>query len=254
MNLGIQGKVALVTGASSGIGRACALALAAEGAALAVAARRMPELQKVCALARESFDVQAMAFEVDLSDASSIATMLGAVCDRFGPPDILIANSGGPKPGTFTEVSREDWDTAYRGIFQSVIALVDGVVPEMRKKKWGRIVLLASSSVKAPIRSLVLSNAFRTGLVSAMKTLSIEVARDGVTINTIATGRIATDRLRQLYPTDAAWQRAEQEIPIGRIAAPDEFAPAVTFLCSQPASYITGQTLAIDGGLIGSLL
>jgi 3-oxoacyl-[acyl-carrier protein] reductase len=254
MNLGIRGKVALVTGASSGIGRACALALAAEGVTLAVAARRLPELQKVAELARGLSGCEALAFEVDLNDTGSIASMLQAVRDRLGAPEILIANSGGPKPGTFTQTAREDWDSAYRGIFQSVIALVDGVLPEMRENKWGRIVLLASSSVKAPIANLVLSNAFRTGLVSAMKTLSLEVARDGVTINTIATGRIATDRLKQLYTTDEAWQRAEQEIPMGRIAVPEEFAPAVAFLCSHPASYITGQTLAIDGGLIASLL
>lgn len=254
MDLGIKGRVALVTGASSGIGRACALALAAEGVALAVAARRLPELEKVAAEAVSAGAPGAMGFEVDLADPASIGAMLQAVRNGFGPPEIVVANSGGPKPGTFSQTSLEDWDTAYRGVFQSMITLVSGVVPDMRKRKWGRIVLLASSSVKTPIPTLVLSNAYRTGLVSAMKTLSLEVAPDGVTINTIATGRIATDRLRQLYKTDDEWEHAAREIPMKRIATPAEFAPAVAFLCSQPASYITGQTLAVDGGLIGSLL
>jgi len=254
MNLGIRGRVALVTGASSGIGRACALALAAEGVNLAVAARRMPELKKVAEEAVQAGASTATAFEVDLTEAASIGQMLRDVRDQLGPPEIVVANSGGPKPGTFSQTSHDDWDTAYRGVFQSMISLLGGVVPEMRARKWGRIVLLASSSVKTPIPTLVLSNAFRTGLVSAMKTLSVEVAPDGVTINTIATGRIATDRLRQLYQTDDEWERAAQEIPMKRIASPDEFAPAIAFLCSQPASYITGQTLAVDGGLIDSLL
>ncbi|MFN2527707.1 MAG: SDR family oxidoreductase [Candidatus Baltobacteraceae bacterium] len=254
MDLGIKGRVALVTGASSGIGRACALALAAEGVALAVAARRMPELKKVTEEALQAGAPSAAAFEVDLTDLPSIGQMLRDVRDQLGPPEILVANSGGPKPGKFLQTSHEDWDTAYRGVFQSMISLVNGVVPEMRARKWGRIVLLASSSVKTPIPTLVLSNAFRTALVSAMKTLSVEVASDGVTVNTIATGRIATDRLRQLYKTDDEWERAAQEVPMKRIASPNEFAPAIAFLSSQPASYITGQTLAVDGGLIDSLL
>jgi len=254
MDLGIKNRVALITGASSGIGRACALALAAEGVTLAVAARRMPELEQVAEQATQAGAQGAKGFVVDLSDSASIGRMLQGVRDRFGPPQIVVANSGGPKPGTFSQTSSEDWDTAYRGVFQSMIALVSGVVPDMRKRKWGRIVLLASSSVKMPIPTLVLSNAYRTGLVSAMKTLSLEVAPDNVTINTIATGRIATGRLRQLYKTDDEWDHAAQEIPMKRIATPEEFAPAIAFLCSQPASYITGQTLAVDGGLIGSLL
>jgi 3-oxoacyl-[acyl-carrier protein] reductase len=132
-----------------------------------------------------------------------------------------------------------------------MLDLVDGVLPVMRERAWGRIVALASSSVEQPIANLVLSNAFRSALVSTLKTLSSEVARDGITVNTIATGRVATDRLRSLYGNDEEMIRAaEREIPIGRVATPEEFAPLVAFLCGEGARYVTGQTIAIDGGLI----
>ena len=253
MDLGIAGRVALVTGASSGLGRACALSLAAEGATVAVAARRRAELDQVAAEATAAGAAGAAGFEVDLSDPASIGAMVARVRERFGPVEILIANSGGPKPGTFTQLQPDDWERGFQGVLRSIITLTSAVIPDMRRAKWGRIVTLASTSVKQPIATLALSNAFRTAVVSAMKTLSAEVAADGVTVNCIATGRIATDRLHSLYETQEAWARAEQEIPARHIATPEEFAPLVTFLAGRPASYVTGQTIAIDGGLIGGL-
>jgi len=254
MDLKIRGRVALVTGASSGIGRACGLALAGEGARVALAARRMPELHSAAEAASAAGAADALAFHVDLADPESFRALGPAVRARLGPVDLLVANTGGPKAGTFSEMGPANWDAAYRGIFASAISLVRSVLPGMRERKYGRIVLLASTSVKQPIPTLVLSNAFRVGLVAAMKTLSYEVAGDGITVNCIATGRIATDRLRELYPSNADWTRAAAEIPAGRIASPEEFAPAVAFLCSEGAGYITGQTIAVDGGLTGSLL
>ncbi len=253
MDLAIRDKVALVTGASSGLGKACALALAAEGARVAVAARRREDLEAVAAQARDAGSPEARAFTVDLTDARSIEALLRDVRDAFGGADILIANGGGPKPGTLLQTSPDDWDAAYRSLLRSMLQLIEGAVPAMRERKWGRIVALTSSSVKQPIATLALSNMFRTALVSALKTLSGEVAKDGVTVNAIATGRILTDRLRSLYGDEVAIAQAGNEVPIGRVAQPDEFAPLVAFLCGEPARYITGQTIAVDGGLIAGL-
>jgi 3-oxoacyl-[acyl-carrier protein] reductase len=254
MDLAIRDKVALVTGASSGLGKACALALAAEGVRVAVAARRREELERVAAQAREKGAPDARAFSVDLSDARSIDVLIRDVREAFGTVDILIANSGGPKPGAFTQTSPDDWDTAYRGALRSMLQLIDGVLPGMRERRWGRIVALTSTSVKQPIATIALSNIFRTALVAALKTLSGEVGKDGVTVNAIATGRVETDRLRSLYGYDeAALENAGKEVPVGRIAQVDEFAPLVAFLCGRSAGYITGQTIAVDGGLIAGL-
>lgn len=251
MDLGLRGKVALVTGASAGLGAAVAVALGAEGARLALGARRIERLAAICEQARSAGAQEARAFRVDLAEGSSIARLLDSVRDAYGEVDVLVANGGGPKPGTYQETSAADWDTAYRTTLRPMLDLIDGVLPGMRRGGWGRIVALTSTSVKQPIANLVLSNALRTALVSALKTLSSEVARDGITVNAIATGRVATDRLRELYGSDAEMAKsAEREIPIGRVATPQEFAPLVAFLCGEPACYITGQTIAVDGGLI----
>jgi 3-oxoacyl-[acyl-carrier protein] reductase len=253
MDLGIRNRVALITGASSGLGKACALALAREGARLAVAARRRDELELVAALAREAGSPEARAFAVDLSDSGGIDALVRGVEAAFGSTDIFIANTGGPKKGTLSQTRAEDWDAGYRLLLRSILQLLDGIVPGMRERRWGRVVALTSSSVKQPIEDLALSNMFRTALVSALKTLSNEVARDGVTVNAIATGRVETDRLRYLYGDEAALKRKGEEVPVGRLATPEEFAPLVAFLCSEPARYITGQTIAVDGGLIAGL-
>ena len=254
MDLGIRERIALITGASSGIGRACALALAREGARIAVAARRTAELEMVAQEARRCGAPEAQAFTVDLNDASSIDALLAGVRDRMGEVDMLVANGGGPKAGTLLQTQAVDWDAAYHALLRSMLQLVTGVAASMRARRWGRIVALTSTSVKQPIATLAMSNVYRTALISALKTLSNDVARDGVTVNAIATGRIETDRLRSLYGNDdAALERAGAEVPIGRVAQPDELAPLVAFLCGEPARYMTGQTISVDGGLISGL-
>lgn len=254
MDLKIRGRVALVTGASAGIGEAVALALASEGVSLAVAARRRDKLEGVARRARESGATDARAYDVDLSDANAVATLLASVKSDLGDVEILVANGGGPKPGTVSDLSLDDWDCAYRTVLRGMLQLTGGVVPAMRAKKWGRIVALTSSSVKQPIPTLALSNSFRVALVAALKSLSIDVARDGITVNAIATGRVLTDRLRHLYSDEGVMERdAERDVPAGRVATPEEFAPMVAFLCGDSARYVTGQTIAIDGGLIKSL-
>jgi 3-oxoacyl-[acyl-carrier protein] reductase len=251
VDLGIKGRVALVTGASAGIGEAVALALAAEGVKLAIGARRADRLDDVAEAAKKLGAADARGFAVDLGDADSVARMLAEVRAAFGDIEIVVLNGGGPKPGRFTDVALADWDSAYRVVLRGMVELIEATLPPMRAKKWGRIVALTSNSVKQPIDNIVLSNAFRTALVAALKTLSGEVAADGVTINSIATGRVATDRLLELYGSEEKVRAAAKaEVPIGRVATPQEFAPLVAFLCGAPASYITGQTIAIDGGLI----
>jgi 3-oxoacyl-[acyl-carrier protein] reductase len=254
MDFGLRGKRALVTGASAGLGEAVALSLAREGVTLALAARNPDRLKSVAEHATQLGAEQARGFRVDLLDSASIDAMLDDVRAFFGTAEILILNGGGPKPGRFSDVTLSDWDGAYRLLLRSMLVLANALVPPMRANGWGRVVALTSTAVKQPIGTLVLSNAFRTGLVAALRTLADEVARDGVTVNCIATGRVETARLRAIYGSDASKVRdAGSEVPIGRVAAPDEFAPIVAFLCGEPARYITGQTISVDGGLVRGL-
>jgi 3-oxoacyl-[acyl-carrier protein] reductase len=254
VDLGINGRTALVTGASSGIGEAVALALAREGVRLAVAARDLEKLNGVASEAKRAGAADALAFALDLTDAHSIESAVSAARDAFGEIDIVVLNGGGPKAGRFTDMSTTDWDAAYHLLLRSMLVMLDRLVPPMRSRKWGRVVALTSTSVKQPIDTLVLSNAFRTALVAALRTLANEVAADGVTVNCIATGRVETDRLRSLYGGDERQlHEAAREIPIGRVASPEEFAPMVAFLCSVPARYVTGQTISVDGGLVRGL-
>jgi len=244
----------LVTGASSGLGEAVALALADEGVKLALASRNAERLAAVAGQAKQRGAQDARSFQLDLSEPDSIAAMLDGVRAAFGDADIVILNGGGPKPGRFTDVALADWDAAYQLLLRGMIVLLDALVPAMRANKWGRVVALTSSAVKQPIDNLVLSNSFRTALVAALRTLAVEVAPDGVTVNAIATGRVETARLRSLYGNDELkLAQAGKEVPIGYIASPAEFAPMVAFLCSEPAHYVTGQTISVDGGLVRGL-
>ncbi|HLY04006.1 MAG TPA: SDR family oxidoreductase [Candidatus Cybelea sp.] len=254
MDLQLRGRTALVLGASSGLGEAIALSLAREGVRLGLAARRTDRLEAVAAKAKELGAPEARGFTLDLHDPGSIPAMHAAFRDAFGEADIAILNGGGPKPGRFTELALADWDAGYGLLLRGMLQVLDAIVPPMRARGWGRIVALTSTSVKQPIDSLALSNVFRTALVAALRTLAVEVACDGVTVNSIATGRIETARLRALYgDDDTRLLAASSEVPMGRIASPEEFAPMAVFLCGAPASYVTGQTISVDGGLTRGL-
>ncbi|MBX3479045.1 MAG: SDR family oxidoreductase [Caulobacter sp.] len=261
MDLGIAGKTALVLGASSGLGRAIALALAKEGVSVALAARRVDRLEALAAEC-EAPGVRALPLAWDLSDRSVIDARVSAVEAALGPVDILINNTGGPPPTPAAGQDPDLWISQFQALVASVIAITDRVLPGMRERGWGRILTSTSSGVEAPIPGLALSNALRLSLVGWSKTLSREVARDGVTCNIIVPGRIATDRTRFLDE-----KRAEREgraveaveaaslaaIPAGRFGDPGEYGSVAAFLCSAPAAYVTGSIVRVDGGQIPSL-
>jgi 3-oxoacyl-[acyl-carrier protein] reductase len=245
MDLGLQGRVALVTGASQGIGRATAAELIAEGARVAMASRSE---ERITEAARE---VGGEPFVHDVADPDAAPALLDAVAARLGGPvEVLICNSGGPPAGpdplAFT---REQWEAAYRLLILGPMALVEHALPSMRERGWGRIVAVSSAAVREPIADIVLSNAHRSGLLATFRTLARAVAADGVTLNTLLTGSIATERLYSLRggPEGVA-ELARETIPAARPGTPEEMAAAAVFLCSTRAAYITGEAVRVDGG------
>jgi 3-oxoacyl-[acyl-carrier protein] reductase len=261
VNLGLDGKTALVVGGGSGLGAAVAQALAAEGARVAVAGRR-EEAAAVTAEAILAGGGEAFAVGLDLADLASLDRAVEAIRHRYDDVDILFNNSGGPPPTAAAGQSAELWREQFESMVLGVIALTDRVLPAMRRGKWGRVVTNASSGVVAPIPNLALSNALRMSLVGWSKTLAREVAADGVTVNVVVPGRIATGRAQALDEARAAREGTTVEavvgasaaaIPVGRYGYPEEYAAAVAFLASGPASFITGTMLRVDGGQIPSI-
>lgn len=240
MDLGITDRVALVTGASKGLGFGVARALATEGARVAVSSRS-PE--RIEAAAQE---IGARGYAHDAADADAAARLVQQVTRDLGAPDIVVANSGGP-PASPDALSfgPDQWHAAYETLLLGQIALIEAALPAMRERGWGRVLSISSSVVREPNPALVLSTAHRSGLLAALKTIATQVAPDGVTINTLLTGMVLTDRIRELGGDPA--QRAST-IPAQRLGTVEEFAATAAFLCSNPAGYITGTTLLIDGG------
>ncbi len=249
MDLGLSGRVALVTGASKGIGRAIAAELAGEGARVAISARSR---ENVDAAAQE---IGAEGFVLDSADLDAAPRLLRDVESRLGPIEVLVCNTGGPPAGADPlGFDREQWETAYRTLVLAQMALVERVMPGMRRRGWGRVLSIASTTVREPSPVLILSNTHRAALLAAFKTLARHVAADGVTLNTLLPGRIGTDRLYSLGGSqEAAEAAAREQVPAARLGTPEEMAAAAAFLCSDRASYITGQALAVDGGLLQSI-
>jgi len=245
MELGLEGRTALVMGASRGLGRAIAAALAREGAKVAIASRSRERIEEAAA----ALDGDVSPFVADASDLDRLEELPAEVEAALGPLDVLVANSGGPPPGGPLDQSVEEWDESYRALVLAPRLLAGAVVPGMRKRSWGRIVNVGSTSTREPITGLNLSNANRMAAVGFLKTLSREVAADGVTVNTVATGRFATDRLASNYGSmEAAEAAAREEVPARRLGRPEEYGDLVAFLCSERAAYITGAVIPIDGG------
>ncbi|HEY3776072.1 MAG TPA: SDR family oxidoreductase [Solirubrobacteraceae bacterium] len=247
MDLGISGRVALVCGATRGIGRAVAQELIAEGARVAITAR---DSARTAAVAAEIG--AAAGYGWDSNDLDAAPALIESVSAEIGPIDILITNTGGPPSGEDPlGFSSEQWRNAHRSLVESPMALLGLVVPGMRERRWGRVVGIASTSVREPIAVLTLSNAERSAALAAYKTLATAVAGDGVTVNTLLTGQIATERLSELYGSlETAEEIAARNVPAGRLGRPEEMAAAAAFLCSDRAAYITGTALAVDGGML----
>ena len=249
MDLGLQGRVALVTGASKGLGRAIAAALAAEGASVAITSRSRERIDVAAAA------IGARAFVHDSADLDAARPLVAQVENALGPIDVLVTNTGGPPPGPDAlGFTREQWRAAYDDLVLAPLALVEAVLPGMRERGFGRIVNVGSTAVREPLPAIMLSNSHRAATLAAFKTIARQVAGDGVTLNSVLPGRILTDRLRAAYGSAQAAQAAAQgDVPAGRVGTPEEFAAAAVFLCSAPASYVTGQALAVDGGLLRSI-
>lgn len=260
MDLGILNKTALVFGGGSGLGQAIAIQLAAEGANVIVAGRTYESLQSttkvICAASNT-----ALSMVWDLSDLSVVKPNLNEIKERMGSVDILINNTGGPPPTLAEGQSPEVWMQNFNSMVLSVINITDNVLPDMREKGWGRIVTSTSAGVVEPIPRLAISNTLRSSLVGWSKTLSSEIASDGITSNIVLPGRIATDRIgfldqnraeKEGKDIDEVAAQSIAKIPMGRYGSPEEYANVVAFMASQRASYMTGSVVRVDGGLINS--
>jgi len=263
VDLQLAGKVAMVAAASKGIGRACALGLAREGVKVSICARGDDELQRTAGQIGDETGAEVLALPTDLTKADQIQAWADQTLAKFGGVDILVTNAGGPPHGVWANFQEDEaWEQAFQLNMMSTIRMIRAVIPSMRERGGGRILNVQSSSVKAPIANLILSNTIRPGVAGLAKSLSRELAEDGILVNTVCPGSIYTDRLRSgvldyaersgLTEDQAAAERS-QAIPLKRFGTPEEFANMVVFLASARASYITGSTIAIDGGSIQSL-
>lgn len=262
MDFGLKNKTAIIGGSSKGLGKACAVALAREGANIVLCARGEDALLQT-QRELEAMGAAVLALRVDMSCREDNKRVVSETLRRFGSIDILVNNSGGPKPGTFRDISDEDWDTAYRDVLQYVVRMTQLCVPHMEKNGWGRIINITSISVKEPMSDMVLSNVFRTGVVSFAKTISRELIRHGITVNNVSPGYFRTERLEQLLVRGASQAGVSQEeyekqkvadFPHGRYMDAQELGDLVCYLCSENAKSITGTTLQIDGGLMRGLM
>ena len=251
MDLGLADRVALVTGASKGIGFAIARALAAEGARVALASRSRERIDAAAAA------VGGTGFVFDSEDLDGIPALVDAVQRELGPIDVYVANTGGPPANPDPlGFGREQGEAAHRTLVLSPMGILERVLPAMRERGWGRVLLVASYAAREPIPRLQLSNAYRPGLLAALKVLARESAADGVTLNAVLPGYIATDRVVESAgggSREVAEAKVREEVPAGRMGTPEELAAVATFLCSQAASYVTGTSVLVDGGITRSV-
>lgn len=263
MDLGLQGRVAIVAAASKGLGRAVAEELAREGAEVAICSRSTADLQTVAANIRNFTGREVLHQAVDVTDQAAITGFVKAVAERFGRVDICVTNSGGPPSQSFADTNPRDWQSAVNLLLMSTVYFAKETLPLMQQKKWGRFITITSSAVKQPVDGLLLSNSIRSAVTGLARTLANEYAAHGITVNNVCPGYTRTSRLDGLAATVsqrtggspeqvfADWTR---QVPAGRLGTPQEFAALVAFLASDRAGYINGTSIAVDGGMVRSLL
>lgn len=263
MDLGVNGRVALVCGSSKGLGRAVAVALAREGCRVALNGRNADRLNAAVRYVEEFSSKDVDGFVADVSVPEQVQTLVERTRERFGALDILVCNAGGPPPVAFEHAPADSWQNAIDLNLRSTIELCRHAVPLMRKRHWGRIVCIASVAAKQPLPGLILSTTARAGVLGFVKALSDEVATEGITVNAVCPGWMRTERVEQLVADRAEREETDHktitqdivaDIPLGRMGEPEELAAAVSFLASERAAYMTGVALQVDGGFIRSIV
>ncbi|HLJ28398.1 MAG TPA: SDR family oxidoreductase [Candidatus Angelobacter sp.] len=258
MDLGLKGRGVIVAASSQGMGRAAAELFAREGAQVAMCARTEPTLQQAAQEIRKATGAEVYAQALDVTNASAVQQFVEQVAKRFGRIDVCVTNAAGPPAKNFLSISTDEWHKALDQNFLSVVYLAKAVIPYMQRHRWGRIITITSVSVKLPIPDLILSNAVRSAVVGLVKSLSNEFGKDGILVNNVAPGYTATDRLKELagtralaagVPPERIYEQWAAEAPVKRLADPKEVADAIVWLASDRASYITGQTVLVDGGI-----
>jgi 3-oxoacyl-[acyl-carrier protein] reductase len=263
MDLGLNERVAIVAASSRGLGKACARELAREGANVVICARGPSQLKATADEISKETGAKVLPIRTDLRDDAQVRHLAGEALRRFGRIDILVSNNGGPPAAYFDDLDDDAWLAAHQLTLMSAVRLIRAVLPSMRASHWGRIINITSVSVKEPIDNLLLSNVYRPGVIGLAKTLSAQVAVDGITVNNVAPGYTRTDRVLELAEARAAEQGRTVEailadtassFPMQRMGEPDELAALVAFLASERAGYITGTTIPVDGGYVKGLL
>jgi 3-oxoacyl-[acyl-carrier protein] reductase len=262
MDLGLTNRVAIVAASSQGIGRATAQAFAAEGCIVAMCARGKESLDHAAVSIRKEHRSEVFAEPLDVADPAAVGAFVEAVASKYGRVDICVTNAGGPPAKSFLATSREDWNNAVQLNLLSAVYFAQAVIPHMQRRKWGRIVTITSITTKQPVADLVLSNAVRAGVMGLVRSLANEFGKDGILVNNVGPGFTATDRLKELAGVRSSSSgKTQQDIfdgwaadaPLRRLGEPREVADAIVWLASEKASYITGQTFLVDGGLYKGL-
>lgn len=262
MELGLAGRVALVTAATKGLGKASALALAKEGASVAISARTRDDVERVAREIEVQTRSRVIGIVGDVGRRDDCARMVADTAAAFGALHVVVSNSGGPPPGAFEELDESQWQQAIETTLLSTVRLFRAALPHMKAAGYGRMLVITSSSVKEPIAGLLLSNVIRPGLAGLCKTLSKELGAHGITVNNVAPGTFDTDRIVHLHEKQAKAQgiaveqtreAAKKTIPLGRFGDPNELGRVVAFLASEAGSYVSGQTLVVDGGKMASI-